>query len=266
MPTKGQLLAQGRQAEVFAWGETHVLKLFREGHWPQAAQHEARIARAAHAGGVRTPAVMDVIDYEGRAGIVYERINGESMLRVMQKQLWRLSALARSLAELHCAIHRLPAPPELPNAHARIRQGIESATALPEALKRGALQRLMELPQSDRLGHGDFHPDNVLLSAEGLVILDWPNAASGHPLADVMLTSILLRAADLPPTIPLPMRALIALVRGHFHATYLQHYLKLTGFTEAEMRRWQAPIAAARLSENILPERKQLLALVQAGL
>lgn len=33
-----KLLAYGRQAEIFAWGEGRVLKLFL-GNWPEAARH-----------------------------------------------------------------------------------------------------------------------------------------------------------------------------------------------------------------------------------
>lgn len=48
----------------------------------------------------------------------------------------------------------------------------------------------------------DFHPDNVLLAARGPVIIDWPDATRGQPLADVARTSLLLRLGGLPPGWP----------------------------------------------------------------
>jgi hypothetical protein len=39
------------------------------------------------------------------------------------------------------------------------------------------------------LVHGDFHPENVLLTDDGPVIIDWSDAAVAHPLVDVMTWS-----------------------------------------------------------------------------
>ncbi len=258
-----KLLAQGRMAEIYAWGDGQVLKLFR-GAWPDAARHEARIARLAHAGGVRTPAVIEVGEWAGRPGIIFERVPGVSMLTLLPRAPWRTGAMGRALAELHFSVHQVTAPTDLPLASERLRTGLANARHLSEDLRRTVARRLTELPDGAQLCHGDFHPDNVLFTATGPVIVDWPNAVSGHPLADVMMTSILLRGGTLPPGQPLVVRLLIQLLRARFHTAYLQRYLQLAGVTPTEFHRWQAPVAAARLSEGIEEERTALLKLMEA--
>ena len=45
--------------------------------------------------------------------------------------------------------------------------------------------------EGGRLLHLDFHPDNVLLSARGPVVIDWANARAGDPALDVAMTWVI---------------------------------------------------------------------------
>jgi hypothetical protein len=44
----------------------------------------------------------------------------------------------------------------------------------------------------------DLHPLNVLLSKNGPVVIDWPNAGRGEPAIDVAATWILMFSGELP--------------------------------------------------------------------
>jgi hypothetical protein len=50
-----------------------------------------------------------------------------------------------------------------------------------------------------------------------------------------------------------------------YHREYLR-YRSLTPDTAGEMERWMPIIAAARLNENIIPEREALIQMVKEGL
>jgi hypothetical protein len=79
--TTAALKGQGRTAEIYAWGTNQILKLFRSG-WPlAAAEQEAQISRTVHELGLPVPATAGLIEVEGRHGIVFERIDGPSMLQ-----------------------------------------------------------------------------------------------------------------------------------------------------------------------------------------
>ena len=88
-------------------------------------------------------------------GLVLERIAGPTMLADLRRRPWRLRAHARLLAGLHERLHEIP-------------------------WEGGALVHL------------DLHPDNVLLSPAGPVVLDWTNARVGEPALDVALTWTIL--------------------------------------------------------------------------
>ncbi len=253
---KGPRLAEGRAAELFAWGDNQVLKLFRNNHWA-AAEQEAQIARLAYANGVRTPRVYDVIECENRPGIVFERIQGASLLTVLATQFWRVLPLARAFAELHATLHQVSMPALRP-AKTVLQAAIQQAPGLPADLQQVTLNLLHHLPDDDKLCHADFHPDNVIVAPDGLVVVDWANTVCGHPLADVAKTSLLLQFGQLPPRVPLVKRWGMEIFRRLLRTTYLNRYFQINVSSRQPLPLWTVPIAAARLSERIPGEQVPL--------
>jgi hypothetical protein len=73
--------AQGRTAEIFLWDGDHVLKLYHDWCPSDWVENEARIACAIHDAGIPSPAAGKIVEVNGRRGLLYERINGISMLQ-----------------------------------------------------------------------------------------------------------------------------------------------------------------------------------------
>ncbi len=259
----GALIGQGRTAEVFAWGESRALKLYYEG-WPAiAAETEYQKAEAVYKSGAPAPAVDSVVQIDGRYGVIFERVEGPSLLGYTTSHPWTILRSAHTMAELHARMHACH-PPSLPAQRERLQQKIRDALPLPDALKQVALEALAQLPEDTVLCHGDFHPDNIVLSRRGPVILDWTDATYGHPLADVARTALLMQHAAVPPH--MPGRWLIEAGRALWYQLYLRRYCQLRSISPEEVKAWMLPIAAARLSEGIAEEEQQLMSLVTAEL
>jgi streptomycin 6-kinase len=127
---------------------------------------DGRVLRRFKAGGqpAREAAVMEHARAHGFPvpevlevrddSLVLELVGGLTMLADLRRRPWRLRGQTRALAELHHRLHRIP---------------FEGA----------------------RLLHMDFHPDNVLLSARGPVVIDWTNARAGEPALDIAMTWVI---------------------------------------------------------------------------
>jgi uncharacterized protein (TIGR02172 family) len=257
----GPLIASGRTADVYAWGTDQVIKLFH--HWFELDDicFEQKLAQTVHATGLPVPAVGEIIQVNGRNGLLYQRVAGSSMWEALPRHLWRIFTIAWRSAELHAMLHAAAAPASLPDQQARLRRKIERAQALPEEVRRWALVALDNLPKGNRICHGDFHPGNILVTGRGEVIIDWTDVSRGNPLADLARTSILALGAAATAQVPQAgMKASLRL----FHALYLRKYFRLRPGGKAEYRRWLPVVAAARLSENI-PEVEQWLVAQAAG-
>jgi aminoglycoside phosphotransferase (APT) family kinase protein len=151
----------------------------------------------------------------------------------------------------------------LPSYKDRLRYDIDETSHLTDDLRRKARDLLDRLPDGQNICHGDFHPENVLITKKGPVVIDWMTACSGSSWADVARTNLILtigvKAAG--KNIPLLLRMIVRL----YHRIYLNRYRALHPDSTDELVRWTPVIAAARLSENIIPEREALIKIVKEG-
>jgi aminoglycoside phosphotransferase (APT) family kinase protein len=109
-------------------------------------------------------------------------------------------------------------------------------------------------------GHGDFHPANLLRTADGYAVIDWTNATSGDPVADVARTILLMGSGKLADGAPVVVRVLAPVARRGLLAAYLRTYAREAPLDRDLVVRWLPVWAAARLAEGIEPEREFLLA------
>jgi aminoglycoside phosphotransferase (APT) family kinase protein len=178
----GALIASGRDGDIFEFGPGLVLRKTRDG---RSIEHEARIMQYAADRGYPVPKIHEV--RADGSEIVMERVAGPLMMDAMLKQPWAMLRYASMLADLHDQLHEIPAPEW-------VRDGLGTG---------------------DRLVHFDLHPLNVLMSANGPVVIDWANAARDDGLNDVAASYVLVTCPRMPGPRALaialqPVRVLLA--------------------------------------------------------
>jgi aminoglycoside phosphotransferase (APT) family kinase protein len=188
------------------------------------------------------------------------------MLKSLAIKPWRIIEMARRLGELHARVHACPGLPELPSQRQQIENGIRAARDLPMKIKEASLACLDQLPQGDSLCHGDFHPDNILMTSRGPVIIDWMTGTRGNPLADVCRTLLLFQTTALPAGSPLHLVVLAKLFGKLIETIYRKRYLQLRPALPRQINAWQFPLMVARLREveEYPSENRLLLARINA--
>ena len=260
----GRPIAVGRTAEVFALGDTQVLKLLLPAFPRSMADHEAEVARVVVEVYPGAPRLMGTANVDGRPGLIYERIDGPTMDSFVRGHVWQASRLGRTLGELHAAVHAADGTGLAPQRDA-LRSAIdEAAPDLPPGSREAALRRLDELPGGTAMCHGDLHPGNVILAPTRAVIIDWGNARAGSSVADVARSIYLMR--DTPMHEPRILSPFVGALRRRFVAAYLDRYRELRPLDPTELRAWRLPILAARMAEGIEDERVQLRSAIELEL
>jgi uncharacterized protein (TIGR02172 family) len=245
----GPLIGKGRTADVYTHGPDRILKLYQPWMPAQVVQREYEITRAALTAGLPVPAADALLELDGRCGIVFERLEGPSMLKELAARPWRLLASARLLGELHARVHACAAPQYLPAQQAQIADGIRAAKELSQDVQEICLRRLAALPEGASFCHGDFHPDNILMTPRGPYIIDWQTGTCGQPLADVARTCLLFETSALPPGTPPAARLLVNASRSLIQSVYLRRYFQLRPAGRRALDTWRLPLLAARLRE-----------------
>lgn len=252
----GQLVAIGRTAEVFAWGDERILKLFRPEMPERLPEAELLAARTVEKAGLPAPRLFEEVAVDGRVGLVYERLVGPSMVDELARRPTAVSNLARTLARLNVRMHATTGT-DLPDLKERLR-GMIGAAGLPDELASAALDRLDRMPSGDSLLHGDMHPGNVIMCAGGPRIIDWMTAARGDPAVDVARTLFLLRDSNVPGASGI-QRLALGIGRPIFARAYLAEYHRQTGLDLARVRAWRPVVLAARYAEGIEAERPRIM-------
>jgi aminoglycoside phosphotransferase (APT) family kinase protein len=186
-----KLLASGRDGDIFEYAPGLVLRKTRDS---RSIAHEARTMRYVADHGYPVPHVEEV-SADGTE-IVMERIDGPIMADAMVRPPWKLGDHLRILADLHDQLHEIPGPDWL--------------ASMPGG--------------GDRLLHMDLHPLNVIMSPRGPIVIDWPNARRGDPMADVALTYALIRCGRIP--LPRPVAAVLDAMRAPvLRRTFAKRYV-----------------------------------------
>ncbi|MBW9172786.1 phosphotransferase [Clostridium estertheticum] len=246
---KGKLIGEGRTSEVFEWGEDKILKLFRAGLPKAAIKNEYEVSINIYNQLNLTPKVYELIEIDNRSGIVYERINGITMMKVKKE--------AQRLAKLHKSIQK-KVNFKLSTYKTRLKDNISNTELLTYDIKTRLCNYIYELKDDNILCHGDFHPDNILITKDGDIIIDWMTATQGNPLTDIARTSIMFKFGVVPNK-TFPEKQIINLIRNKFYLEYIKHYLKLTGVKIEQIEQWELPVAAARLTEWLPKDEKTAL-------
>jgi aminoglycoside phosphotransferase (APT) family kinase protein len=187
-PPREQLIGFGRTADVYAIGPGRVLRRYRV---PIDVRAEAEVMTYLAAAGYPVPAVYDADGTD----LVMERLDGRDMLADLGRRPWRARRHARTLAALHDRLHAIEAPPGL-----------------------------RPFGPGDRVLHLDLHPANVMLTARGPVVIDWVNARTGAPGADVAMAYLIMATSEVdqvPALVRLALRPVRAALIGQFrHAVH----------------------------------------------
>lgn len=263
----GEPFATGRSAEIFAWPENDwVLKLFEAGYPPESADLEQRSIEEALRLGIPTVACHGRVEVDGRPGILLDRVRGDSLTKQAERNPLKIRSGAKALASTHVLVHESPT-----QEFTEIRDATIAALDTPpmafldDPQKEKAARMIAGLPAGDRLLHLDFHTENVFTDGDRYTILDWQTTLRGDPAADVAMTVLLIRDAELWPGTPLIKRLLVQRIRGVVLSTYLATYQELTGMTDAEIDVWRLPVLVLRISTlDIDSERERMQREVRA--
>jgi aminoglycoside phosphotransferase (APT) family kinase protein len=248
---------------LYAWGEGRILKLYGEETPTGFVEWLGKLERGLYAAGLPVPAVGETTEIAGCLGQVYERIEGSSIAEVLlgppEPDLGRIVELAHVSAEVHAKIHACSNIPAGLSTQRFLATVIQRIDVLAPELKAATLKALDEMPEGDRLCHGDFHPYNVLMSPRGPIVIDWNNAHIGDPLEDVARSALILSgvAASQPST-----QSRI----GQFNRAYLEQYFRLRPGGQEQLVAWQPIVAAVRLSDDIPEIQEWLLEQIRTGL
>jgi Phosphotransferase enzyme family len=224
----GEKIGEGAYADVHAWAPGQVLKLFKSGFPRRHSWWEARMTRAAFAGGAPAPEVFDEVTLEGRFGVVLQRLDGPTLLQLSRSGAMTPEQTGSILAALAISVHKMAPPPDVLSLRDTMAGSSRLSSTLPEHIATGILTLIERLAPGDGLCHGDIHSGNVIMTADGPRLIDWGGATRAPAGLDLACCHVVLCELA-PETVPDPERPRAV------NAAVQSEYARLAGMSPAAL-------------------------------
>ncbi len=260
-----KIVGQGRHSTVYEYKDNQVLKMFPPDTERGVAEDELSKTLLVKEYGVECPIAHRIVEDQGRFGILIDHVHGPNYLEWMLQHPTALNKLIALFVQEQHEIH-MHKVPELSSVKELLWAKIQGCDAVPQEAKDVLFNKMKKLPEGEHLCHLDYHPENIVVSLDGPLVIDWANAAKGNYLADVAMTSVLLEIGTLPLGMSVDNQELLDNTMDRFFASYIREYMKMCGKGDEELLVWRAPVAAARLAEGIPEEKEGLLRILKANL
>lgn len=255
------MIGQGNTAEIYRLDDNKILKLFRNGLYKGIIEKEYQNGIIIQNILDCVPKVYEMVEINGRHGIVYEEIHGRDMLKIMIGSFWKINDYAKELAHYHLSIQK-PVMDNLSTVKKKLEEDLYSVDILSDENKEIVQKYIKQLPEGNVLCHFDFHPGNVMIANNKKVVLDWMTACKGDACADVARTCLMLKYGEVTHA-PWIIRRVISFIQHHIYKIYIREYLTISQRNIEDINSWELPVAAARLREWISEkEKNRLLQLV----
>lgn len=233
------LISKGSNASVYRDGN-NAIKVFNKEIHKTDVLNEALNTTRVEETGLPIPSISEVGFTEGQWAITMNYIEGKTLAQIMKEDPANLRLYIEQMVELQLEIHSKRAPLLNKLKDKLIRQ-INSLSDLDNIKKYDLLTRLDGMPKHVKVCHGDFNPNNIIVSEGNMYVLDWVHATQGNASADAARTYLLF-----------------ALDNQDAANIYLDIFCQKSNTEKCYVQTWLPIVAAAQLTKN-KPEEKEFL-------
>jgi aminoglycoside phosphotransferase (APT) family kinase protein len=235
------ILAERPTKKLYLDGDK-VIKLMGTEHSAVDVLSEALNLAAVGESGIKVPKLHEVIQIDGKWGIVMDHIKGTTLADMMKNDPANFDTYLNRFVDIQLDMHKHSAP-RLPlhteKMHRKIRQSGLDATTRFELHT-----RLDSLPKHTKLCHGDFNPSNIVITnKDEAYILDWSHATQGNASAGAARTYLLFNLAGKPDVAE----------------NYLKLFCAKSDTARQYVEKWIPIVSASQLVKGKPAEREFLL-------
>lgn len=237
-----ELISQNATKSVYRDGDK-AIKVFCKGFPKAEVLNEALIsARIEELGEINIPTTLAVsVDDDGCWSITKDFIDGRTLQQLMDENPDKLDEYMNQMVDLQLMIHSKNCP-LLNKLKDKMARQISEIEELNPVNRYDLLTRLDGMPKHTKLCHGDFQPENIIITADGsMYVLDWVHATQGNASADVARTYLLFCLEDQKKA-----------------EKYMDLFCQKTGTDKRYVQQWLPLVAAAQLTKK-RPEEADLL-------
>ena len=218
-----------------------AIKVFAPNYSKTDVLYEALNTARVEDAGMDIPKLLAVSFEDGQWSITSEYIKGKTLSNLMKENPDKIDTYIDQMVDLQLEINQKQNP-LLNKLKDKLSFQINELDMINDSTKYELRTLLEAMPKHTKLCHGDFNPDNIIVTEAGkLYVIDWVHATQGNASADVARTYLLL-----------------ALNSIKIADKYMNSFCLKSATDKKYVEHWIPIVAAAQLGKN-KPEEKDLL-------
>ena len=188
-----EVIGGGNFSTVYRLDPETIVKVFTHPTATlESADSDRKTSREVFIHDIPTAIAYDVVKVGERYGLVYEMIDADTVSRTLRKQPERRDELALKMSRLMKKLHTTEFKPgTFPDARDILHSMIQRpySIGMIDADDKARIDELIDgLAYRNTFVHLDYHPNNVMVSNDELVLIDVGGAGLGNPIADLLIS------------------------------------------------------------------------------
>lgn len=266
-----EVIGRGACGECYRIDDETIIKLYHSTADVDLIEHEKSLSKKAFVMGIPTAISYDIVEANGRKGVVYELIKSKTLGELIRADNTRLDEYVKMYADTCKKVHAIhTSDPEIPSFKEVNRVDIANVTGITDEERRYLYRFLDLVPEADTCIHGDLNINNIMVQGDECCLIDMGELSTGTPMFDI---SRILFSMVYANTAPGEYNAFYKMQSSEvleIYEKFFRGYFGCDTVEEAEKTnpevRWLYPLAWFRCCTSLLkgnrwPQEKRELAL-----
>lgn len=181
-----EMIGRGACGECYRIDDETIIKLYYNNTHIESIEHEKSLAKKAFVMGIPTAISYDIVESNGRKGVVYELIKSKTLGELIRADNTKLDEYVKMYADTCKKVHMIhTSDTEIPSFKEVNRADIANVTGITDE-ERQYLHRFLDLvPEADTCIHGDLNINNIMVQGDECCLIDMGELSTGIPMFDI---------------------------------------------------------------------------------
>lgn len=179
-------IGSGACGEVYRLDDETIIKLYYPRVGQDEIEREKALAKKAFVLGVPTAISYDIVEADGRTGVVYELIKSKTLGELIREDEGNIEHYVEVYADVCRQIHSIDAKDAgLPSFKDINRADIPNVTGITDKERQYLYDFLDLVPERSTCIHGDLNMNNIMVQDGECCLIDMGEFSTGHPMFDM---------------------------------------------------------------------------------
>lgn len=185
------IIGKGANGTIYRLDEDKIVKVYNPNtNTLDRIEQEKYVAKKMLVYDIPSAISYDIVKVDDKYGLVYEWINASTLGQFLSNNPDKLDEFAIRMAKLLIKLHSTKFEKEIlpdgrKNLHMWVNIAEQSGYYSDEVISK--LRNLINnIPYRNTFIHGDFHPGNIMVMNDELILIDMTDVSVGDPIIDLL--------------------------------------------------------------------------------